>query len=205
MEFASKVHKIVGIVLYNDVELLDFSGPVEAFTLAENKDYFANSPFQVITIAQTTQTILTRGGIKVMPDFSFETCPKIDLLLIPGGRGTRREMYNPSLIGWLNRVKDDIPIIASICSGALILARLDDMDGKTLATHKNVLESLEKSFPNIKVSKERCSKDGKYYSSAGITAGIDLALMIIADVIDLETASQVSDAMEYDWRECRQQ
>ncbi|MCG3218377.1 MAG: DJ-1/PfpI family protein [Candidatus Heimdallarchaeota archaeon] len=202
MEAGAKVHKIVGIVLYNDVELLDFSGPVEAFTLSENKNYFANSPFQVITIAQTTQTILTRGGIKVMPDFSFETCPKVDLLIIPGGRGTRREMYNPSLIGWLNRVKDDIPIIASVCSGALILARLDDMDGKLLATHKNVRETLEKSFPNVKVSKERCAQDGKYYSSAGISAGIDLALRIIADVIDLETAKQVSDAMEYDWKEC---
>ena len=202
MEFGAKVHNIVGIVLYNDVELLDFSGPVEAFTLSENKDYFANSPFQVITIAQTTQTILTRGGIKVMPDFSFETCPKVDLLIIPGGRGTRREMYNPSLIGWLNRVKDSIPLIASVCSGALILARLDDMDGKTLTTHKDVRETLEKSFPNIIVSNKRCVKDGKYYSSAGITAGIDLTLMIIADVIDVETAKQVSDVMEYDWKEC---
>ena len=189
----------VGIFIFNDVEVLDFTGPFEVFFItrkqeAGEKQYL----YSVCLIGLTDGTITTRGGMEVRPHFSINSHPQLDRLIIPGGYGTRALMHDESLINWLGSFDPRSTRLASVCTGSLLLASAGHLDGKSATTHWTVLDMMEETFPKVKVDRNRhVIIDEEVFTSAGISAGIDLALqMVRLDFGDLQ-ANWTARYMEY--------
>lgn len=189
----------VGIFIFNDVEVLDFTGPFEVFFItrkqeAGEKQYL----YSVCLIGLTDGTITTRGGMEVRPHFSINSHPQLDRLIIPGGYGTRQLMHDESLINWLGSFNPRSTRLASVCTGSLLLASAGHLDGKSATTHWTVLDMMEETFPKVKVDRNRhVIIDEEVFTSAGISAGIDLALqMVRLDFGDLQ-ANWTARYMEY--------
>ena len=189
----------VGIFIFNDVDVLDFTGPFEVFFITRKqeggeKQYL----YSVCLIGLTDGTITTRGGMEVRPHFSINSHPQLDRLIIPGGYGTRSLMYDESLINWLGSFNPRSTRLASVCTGSLLLASAGHLDGKSATTHWTVLDMMEETFPKVKVDRNRhVIIDEEVFTSAGISAGIDLALqMVRLDFGDLQ-ANWTARHMEY--------
>ncbi len=173
----------VGIVIFPEAEVLDFCGPYEVFTatrLDEARRREEPSPFQVLLVAEGVGEIATAGGMRVLPDCALAACPPLDILLVPGGWGTRRQMQNETLIDWLARRGRQVissGTLASVCTGALLLGQAGLLDGRRATTHWRSLEVLRESFPLVTVEEQlHVVEDGNLLTSAGIAAGLDLAL-----------------------------
>ena len=194
----------VGIFIFNDVEVLDFTGPFEVFFITRKqeggeKQYL----YSVCLIGLTDGAITTRGGMEVRPHFSINSHPQLDRLIIPGGYGTRQLMHDESLINWLGSFNPRSTRLASVCTGSLLLASAGHLDGKSATTHWTVLDMMEETFPKVKVDRNRhVIIDEEVFTSAGISAGIDLALqMVRLDFGDLQanwTARHVEYAFDSD-------
>ena len=189
----------VGIFIFNDVEVLDFTGPFEVFFITRKqeggeKQYL----YSVCLIGLTDGAITTRGGMEVRPHFSINSHPQLDRLIIPGGYGTRQLMHDESLINWLGSFNPRSTRLASVCTGSLLLASAGHLDGKSATTHWTVLDMMEETFPKVKVDRNRhVIIDEEVFTSAGISAGIDLALqMVRLDFGDLQ-ANWTARHMEY--------
>ena len=189
----------VGIFIFNDVDVLDFTGPFEVFFITRKqeggeKQYL----YSVCLIGLTDGTITTRGGMEVRPHFSINSHPQLDRLIIPGGYGTRQLMHDESLINWLGSFNPRSTRLASVCTGSLLLASAGHLDGKSATTHWTVLDMMEETFPKVKVDRNRhVIIDEEVFTSAGISAGIDLALqMVRLDFGDLQ-ANWTARYMEY--------
>jgi len=189
----------VGIFIFNDVDVLDFTGPFEVFFITRKqeggeKQYL----YSVCLIGLTDGTITTRGGMEVRPHFSINSHPQLDRLIIPGGYGTRQLMHDESLINWLGSFNPRSTRLASVCTGSLLLASAGHLDGKNATTHWTVLDMMEETFPKVKVDRNRhVIIDEEVFTSAGISAGIDLALqMVRLDFGDLQ-ANWTARHMEY--------
>ncbi len=197
--------KRTGIVVFKDVEVLDFTGPFEVFSVArlnEQKRREEPSPFNVFLVAETKSLVVAAGGMKVLPDYDLDDCPPLDILVVPGGWGTRREMDNGRLIGWIAERARQVETLASVCTGALLLGKAGLLDGRRATTHWRSLDWMEELFPKTRVEKRlHFIEDGALFTSAGISAGIDMSLKIVArhfgDAIARATARQ----MEYPFPE----
>lgn len=193
--------KRVGILLFNDVEVLDFCGPYEVFTatrLSEEHRREEPSPFQVFLIAQTKSVVRASGGLRVMPDYTFQDCPILDILLVPGGWGTRTEIENKELIGWIVRMSSLVETLTSVCTGSMLLGRAGLLDGRRATTHWRSLDWMRDSFPNTSVEDElHVVEDGYLVTSAGISAGIDLALRVVVRYHGEQVARATARHMEY--------
>lgn len=187
----------VGILLFDEVEVLDFAGPFEVFSLA--RDFNQEALFQVHTITENGQMIRARNGLKVLPDYNFSNCPQLDILLVPGGYGAEEiEIYNESLLSWITEEAQQVEILASVCTGALLLAQAGFLKGKKATTHWMDLEKLA-NFPEVDVQKEtKYVEDGKVITSGGISAGIDMSFYLVAKLYGVETALATAKRMEYD-------
>lgn len=187
----------VGILLFDEVEVLDFAGPFEVFSLA--RDFNQEALFQVHTITENGQMIRARNGLKVLPDYNFSNCPQLDILLVPGGYGAEEiEIYNESLLSWITEKAQQVEILASVCTGALLLAQAGFLKGKKATTHWMDLERLA-NFPEVDVQKEtKYVEDGKVITSGGISAGIDMSFYLVAKLYGVETALATAKRMEYD-------
>jgi len=191
--------KSVGILLFNEVEVLDFAGPFEVFSIAtaEGKE---NKLFCVKTIAETKKTISTRNGLKITPDYDFIDCPSLDILIIPGGYGAEEiEIHNRRLISWIHQRAADTPIVASICTGAFLLAEAGLLNGKRATTHWMDIDRLEREYPQLSVQRNvKFVDEDSILTAGGISAGINLSFHLLkklfGDVIAIETAKR----MEYD-------
>src|SRR5438552_3463237 len=171
----------VCILIFDDVEVLDFCGPFEVFTVTGGREGL--TPFVVSTVAETRQTITARGGLRVEPEHSFENCPSPDILVVPGGIGTRREMNNPGMLSWLQENAQRADLILSVCSGALLLAKAGLLEGLTATTHHAALDELRAISPGIKVdATKRFIDNSRVIVAAGISAGIDMSLHVDARV-----------------------
>jgi transcriptional regulator GlxA family with amidase domain len=197
--------KRVGILLFNDIEVLDFCGPYEVFTatrLSEERRREAPSPFQVFLIAQTMSVVKASGGLRVVPDYAFQDCPSLDILVVPGGWGTRREIENKELIDWIARVSGLVETLTSVCTGSMLLGRAGLLDGRRATTHWRSLDWMRESFPNTSVQDElRVVEDGDLVTSAGISAGIDMALRVVARYHGEQVARATARHMEYPFPE----
>ena len=193
--------KRVGILIFPDVEVLDFCGPFEVFSvtrLNESKGREEPSPFEVLLVAESLEAISTIGGMRVLPNRTLRTCPPIDILLVPGGWGTRQEMSNPRLIAWVKKRTQQVELLASVCTGALILGSTGLLDGRTATTHWKSLDLMSQRFPSVKVDRRRhVVVDGRIITSAGISAGIDLALHIVQHYFGKRAAHATARHMEY--------
>lgn len=189
----------VGILLFNQVEVLDFAGPFEVFSVSTNKDS-NESLFNVKTVAQTKDYIKARNGLRVKPCLSFDDNPKFDVLIIPGGYGADEvEINNKELINWLKDQKSKVGLIASVCTGAFLLGKAGILDNKNATTHWMDIDRLKEYFPKINIKKNiKFIDEGDIITAAGISAGIDMSLYIVKKLAGVEAAKYTARRMEYD-------
>ena len=190
----------VAILIFDDVEVLDFCGPYEVFGVTgRNAD---PKPFHVYTVAEEQRPILARNQLSVNPRYNLTDCPQFDILLVPGGYGTRREMHNPVLLDWIKARAQTAQLVLSVCTGALLLAKVGLLDGLAATTHHQALDLLREVAPNTEVRENaRVVDNGKIILSAGISAGIDMSLFVVAKLLGKQEAIATAKHMEYDWRE----
>ncbi len=188
----------VGIVLFDEVEVLDFCGPFEVFAATGGRR--GSMPFKVFTVSEERRSIKTRGGLTVNPDFDFEACPQPEILIVPGGIGTRREMNNERMLAWLRRQAESAELVLSVCSGALVLANAGLLDGLRATTHHGAIGELQTLGSEITIdAQSRFIDNGKVIVSAGIAAGIDMSLHVVERLLGKEDALETATYMEYNW------
>ena len=195
----------VGILVFPEVEVLDFCGPFEVFSatrLDENRRRDEPAPYEVILVAEKTETVFATGRLKVVPDHTLDDCPPLDVLVVPGGWGTRREMNNERLIDWLRQRGHEVTTLTSVCTGSLLLGKAGLLNGKRATTHWRVLEEMRGLFPAVNViDDQHVVEEGDLLTSAGISAGIDMALLVVARHHGEEVARATARHMEYPFPE----
>jgi transcriptional regulator GlxA family with amidase domain len=193
--------KRVGLVVFEDIEILDFCGPFEVFAatrLNEAKPREEPSPFEVCLIAEKNAPVVTTGGMQVIPHSTFASCPRLDILVVPGGWGTRRELHNPAMLAWLRLRASEVETLTSVCTGAMLLGAAGLLDGRRATTHWRSLDWMRESFPAVTVDYDQhVVEDGAIITSAGIAAGIDLALKVVARSCGETVARATARHMEY--------
>jgi transcriptional regulator GlxA family with amidase domain len=197
--------RIVGIFVFDDVEVLDFAGPYEVFTCAARVHAAmspgAAPPFKVVTIGRRAKLLRARAGLSVLPEAAFNDAPPVDLLIVPGGVVTA-EVDNPEVIEWIAAVAGRCELVASVCTGAFLLARAGLLDGKDATTHWEDIDQLRNMFPQVRVQKKlRWIDQGAVLTSGGISAGIDMTLHLVERLAGRELAQRTARQMEYDWSE----
>ncbi len=186
----------VAILLFDDVEVLDFAGPFEVFSVTGQRE--GEGCFDVYTVAQERRPVLARNGLSVNPVYSFADCPQPDILLIPGGYGTRREMNNTAMVDWITRHAEGCELVLSVCSGALLLAHAGLLHGLRATTHHSALDELKiVAPPTCVVGRERIVDNGRVILSAGVAAGIDMAFHVVARLLGESVADETADYIEY--------
>jgi transcriptional regulator GlxA family with amidase domain len=191
----------VGILLFNDVEVLDFAGPFEVLSLAQAG---VGGPkfFSVKTVSQTGGMISACNGLKVQPDYSFENAPHFDIVVVPGGYGARAvEVKNKAVVEWLKERFKTVEIMASVCTGAFLLAEAGVLDGIECTTHWMRTEEFREKYPAVKVRVgERYVDAEKIVTSAGVSAGIDMSLHLVERLVGRAAAGGTAKGMEYDYK-----
>jgi transcriptional regulator GlxA family with amidase domain len=186
--------------LFDDVEVLDFCGPFEVFTVASRQTDL--KAFDVVTVAEKPGPVLTRNGLSVNPYYTLTDCPKPDIVLVPGGWGTRKEMNNLALIDWIRQTANSAELVLSVCTGALLLGKAGLIDGLEVTTHHVGFDLLREIVPTSTVHENRRYVDtGKVVTSAGIAAGIDMSLHIVERLLGKDVALATAKHMEYPWEE----
>jgi len=187
----------VGIFLFNDVEVLDFAGPFEVFSVTEVDE---EKPFTVYTVSQNGEMITARNGLKVKPDYSIEDFPPVDILIIPGGKGAREnEVKNDTIINWVRQQMKEVKLMTSVCTGALLLAKAGLLEGLKATTHWASIQTFKKDFPNVEVMENvKFVDEGHIITSAGISAGINMSFHIVKNLLGVEIAEDTAKSMEYD-------
>jgi len=195
----SMATRTLAILLFDDVEVLDFCGPFEVFSVANR---FIDPPvFSDLTVAEKAGPVLTRGGLSVNPHHRLANCPQPDILLVPGGQGTRKEMHNPVLIDWIRQASSKAELVLSVCTGALLLAKAGLLDGLEATTHHGAIDLLRQTASKTAVHSDRRFVDnGQVVTSAGIAAGIDMSLHVITRLLGKEVAEKTARQMEYPWQ-----
>jgi len=188
----------VGILLFDDVEVLDFAGPFEVFSVTEIEN--GQQPFVVKTVSEKGNIVIASNGLKVQPDYSFENIPRFDILIIPGGLGAReREIHNDNVIQWITNQMKMVQLMTSVCTGALLLAKAGLLKGRMATTHWASLERLNNEFPQVEVQREvKFVDEGNIITSAGISAGINMSFHIVKRLLGSEVARNTAKIMEYD-------
>ena len=187
----------VGIFLFNEVEVLDFAGPFEVFSVTEVNE---EKPFTVYTVSENGEMITARNGLKVQPDYSIENLPPVDILIIPGGLGARKyEIKNEIVIKWIRQQMKEVKLMTSVCTGALLLAKAGLLEGLKATTHWASIEKFKNEFKNVEVIENvKFVDEGHIITSAGISAGINMAFHIVKNLLGVHVAEDIAKRMEYD-------
>lgn len=196
-----KIPLIVGILIFDDVEILDVAGPFEVFAVTRLNDQQLlqqSSPFKVYLISETNKQITAIGGLRLTPDVTITECPELDLLIIPGGWGTRKESKNKILVNWISNQFTNDRLIASVCTGSSLLGKAGLLDGRDATTHWRAFDFLKESAPKARILKNvRFTLIEPIFTSAGVSAGIDLALRIVSHFFGTEIGQATARYMEY--------
>ena len=193
----------VGILIFQDVEVLDFTGPYEVFSRtrtikgANSRRNNDSAPFNPFIIARDKDLIVATGGLKVIPDYSLDDSPKIDILIIPGGYGTRPLLNDENLLNWIKKISIDAKITSSICTGALLLAKAGILDGKRATTHWGAIDALKAISKSIDVITDRRIVDDGVITSAGVSSGIDMSFEIVLKLFGEEVANDTAKYIEF--------
>jgi transcriptional regulator GlxA family with amidase domain len=191
MNHSSETKRLkVAVLLYEGVEEIDYAGPIEVF---------GASGIDVFTVAQTKAPVASVYGLKLLPDHDFSDAPAADVLLVPGG-GVKLAWKNPALLAWIRQRSSNVKIVMSVCSGAFILGKAGLLDGVPSTTTSSMRDQLAKNFPGTEVRSTRYVDSGKVITTAGISAGIDGALHLVARELGERTAQATARYMEYDWK-----
>ena len=185
--------RTIGVVLFEDFELLDVFGPLEMFGMAADH-------FEIRLISQHGGVVASRQGPKSVSDDSFESAPAIDVVLVPGGIGTRREVDNPVLLDWLQQRTQQAELVTSVCTGSALLAKAGVLDGLRATTNKLVFAWAASQSAKVRWQQQaRWVEDRKFFTSSGVSAGIDMSLAVIAKLVSHQAAEQAANFAEYDW------
>lgn len=191
----------VGILVFDDVEVLDFCGPFEVFSLVrldEARRREEPSPFEVLLVAGERRTVTANGGLAVIPRHALEECPALDILVVPGGPGVRRELEHPRLLDWIRRRAGEVEILASVCTGSMLLGFAGLLEGRHATTHWASLDWMREALPGVVVEQhQHVVRDGAIFTSAGISAGIDMALKVVEALLGEDIARATARRMEY--------
>lgn len=188
----------IGIYIYDEAEVLDFSGPFEVFSTAMRvADISANNA--VFLVSETGQTVTARGGYGVNPHYSFENHPGIDVLVIVGGVHTA-EMHKPQVLSWIKAQAETAQRVASVCTGVFLLSETGVVSTHTVTTHWEDIPDLRNSYPELEVvENQRWVDEGDVVTSGGISAGIDMSLHLVGTLFSVELAEKTARQMEYNW------
>lgn len=185
--------KIVGALLFPEFELLDIFGPLEMFGMLSDH-------FEIVTLAETTQPVASAQGPRSVVDRTFADDADVDILLLPGGRGTRREAENPVLLEYLRTLYPQLDYLASICTGSGVLAAAGLLDGRRATSNKQSFAWASSCGRAVTwVAQARWVTDGNIYTAGGVAAGIDMSLALIARILSEDVAREVARNAEYDW------
>ncbi|MGF1515829.1 MAG: DJ-1/PfpI family protein [Elainellaceae cyanobacterium] len=197
----------VAVLIFDDVEVLDFCGPFEVFSVTGKRN--GSDPFHVYTVGEKT-LIAARNALMVNANYTLETCPTPDILVVPGGGGrrpdgtgygTRREMLNQPLLDWINGLYPHTEQVLSVCTGALILAKAGLVGDRPATTHHMAFGDLRQAAPQADIREgDRVVDSGKIIFSGGISAGIDASFYLVAKLLGQAVAQETATYMEYDWR-----
>ena len=186
----------VAILVFDDVEVLDFAGPFEVFAVADELQ--EHTAFNVFTVAPRPGTVRARNGLKVVPDYAVENCPTAHVLVIPGGAGTRALLGNPVIIEWIRLRSRSAEATMSVCTGALLLAKAGLLDGLRVTTHHENIGDLRTLAPRAVVDPGALFHDnGTVLTSAGISAGMDCSLHLVGRLLGDPVAASAANYMEY--------
>lgn len=189
----------VAILIFDDVEVLDALGPFEVFSVASRLRPVGAEPFEVVLVARDKNTVTARGGLKLTPDSTFDDNADYDLLIVPGGVTDRAEA-DAQTVGWITVQAAKSRLVASICTGAFLLAKAGILTDQTVTTHWEDAAALAARYPALTVSENvRWQNAGNIYTSAGIAAGIDLSLHLIEVMTTAERAERTARQMDYRW------
>jgi transcriptional regulator GlxA family with amidase domain len=191
----------LGALLYPGFEMLDYFGPLEMFSI------LGSDSLTIHTVAQSVEPVAAAMGDegavgpRVLPDFSFDTAPAFDWLLVPGGVGTLTELGNPVLLDYLRSSGDAAELVASVCTGSALLARAGLLDGRRATSNKQVFALATQQSDQVEwIEAARWVEDGKFFTSSGVSAGMDMALAIVARFFGEENADKAAHYTEYRWQ-----
>ena len=187
------MNRTIGIVLFNGSEELDWAGPWEVLTAG------ARDGDRVVTVAETLDPVRCAKGLRVLPDHTFDDCPQLDVILVPGGLGTRAERLNDAMTSFVAEQDAHTQWTTSVCTGSFILHGAGLLEGKRATTHWAALDEFLGFAPNQDLDREaRWVVDGKVVTSAGVSAGIDMALWLLGQLYDVDHARATQRYIQYD-------
>lgn len=193
----------VGIVIFDGIEVLDFTGPFEVFSRTrlvpgqEARRSEESAPFKVFTVAKSREPITATGGLMVLPHYAFADAPRIDLLVVPGGFGTRPLLNDQETLDWLRKSAAGARQVTSVCTGSLLLAKAGLLAGRRATTHHLALDLLESLNAGVKVERGQRVVDDGIISSAGVASGIDMAFYVVETLFGREAADETARYIEY--------
>ncbi|MEM9807120.1 MAG: DJ-1/PfpI family protein [Cyanobacteria bacterium P01_D01_bin.56] len=188
----------IGIYIYDQAEVLDFSGPFEVFCTA-SRLCTNDVPFTTFLVSQTGEIVTARGGYQVVPSYGFKTHPVIDVAIIVGGVHTA-EMLKPEVVDWIAQQSKTAKLMASVCTGAFLLAAAQVITTESVTTHWEDIADLRQQYPDLNVQENiRWVDAGNVVTSGGISAGIDMSLYLVSKLHSLALAQKTAKQMEFDW------
>jgi len=189
----------IGIYIYDEAEVLDFSGPFEVFSVA-SRFLEENKKFNVFLVNEKNISVQARGGYSINPNYNFSNHPKIDILIVVGGVHTQ-EVKKDNVIQWIKNVSKNSKINASVCTGAFLLAQAKVITNHTVTTHWEDIDDLIKDYPSLNVKKDvRWVEECNIITSAGVSAGIDMSLHLVSKIVSEELAIKTARQMDFDWK-----
>ncbi len=187
--------RALAALVFDGFETLDLFGPIEMFGCLPDA-------IEITLIAEAMAPVISRHGQRVLPDILIEDAPEFDLILVPGGPGTPVEPPNETINGWLQTVAQTNCLIMSVCTGSALLARSGILDGRRATTNKAAFNWVCPFGPNVDwVAKARWVEDGNFFTSSGVSAGMDMSLAVIAHLLGKPAAVEVANKAEYDWHQ----
>jgi len=187
--------RLIGALVFPGFELLDMFGPLQMFGLLKDE-------FEIFMVAEVQGDVPSNQGPRTIADATFDTRTHFDLVLVPGGQGTRNEVNNPSTISWLKKVQPDAEMMLSVCTGSALLAKTGLLDGLQATTNKMAFDWVARQGPQVEwVKKARWVRDGNYFTSSGVSAGMDMSLAVISHLLGKERAEEVAIMAEYEWHQ----
>lgn len=189
--------KTIAIYIYENAEVLDFSGPFEVFSTAKR---LANLNWNVVLIAEKLEPVIARGGYKVIPHYTINNHPPIDVLIVVGGIHTQ-EVKKKNIIEWIAKTAPKTQLLASVCTGVFLLAQAKLLNNLTVTTHWEDILDLANNYPELNVvNNKRWIKNNNIFTSAGISAGIDMSLQLVSELSTDELAVKTAKQMDYEWQ-----
>lgn len=197
------MRKTVGILIFDDVEVLDFAGPFEVFSRTrtvpgvDSRRTDDSAPFDTFTVARTRDAVTAIGALKVIPHYSWADAPAIDILVVPGGFGTRALLNDQATLDWIRKTAAASSQVTSVCTGALLLAKVGLLNGRRATTHWAGLELLGSLDPTIQIQRDtRVVSDG-VVTSAGVSAGLDMSFSVVENICGRAVAEETAHYIEY--------